>query len=166
MCWPCCSCSSTSSFKKKRREKQSSAQNAGAPCAPRQRCGKSNRVLYRRTRRGAHCAPVIGVRTKFRIAHLRKRKAKLRFPLRQETELFCIERRRPDSLSHGYAVPAPSKRELLGQVISRLSDKSRCTCRGAHCAPAFLCRICFLLNYCFSDAQSAFTALTWADRRS
>ena len=30
----------------------------------------------------------------------------------------------PDSFSHGYAVPAPSKRELFGRVISRLSDKS------------------------------------------
>ena len=30
----------------------------------------------------------------------------------------------PDSFSHGCAVPAPSKRELFGRVISRLSDKS------------------------------------------
>ena len=30
-----------------------------------------------------------------------------------------------NSFSHGCAVPAPSKRELFGRVISRLSDKSR-----------------------------------------
>ena len=30
-----------------------------------------------------------------------------------------------NSFSHGYAVPAPSKRELFGRVIFHLSDKSR-----------------------------------------
>ena len=30
----------------------------------------------------------------------------------------------PDSFSHGYAVPAPSKRELFDRVIFRLSNQS------------------------------------------
>ena len=68
--------------------------------------------------------------------------------------------RLPDSLSHGCAVPdlrrsaclppapratssTPSKRELFGQVIFHLSDKSRRTCRGAHCAPGFCAEFAF-----------------------
>ena len=70
-----------------------------------------------------------------------------------------------NSFSHGCAVPdlrrsarlppapratssTPSKRELLRLVIFRLSNKLRHTRRGAHCAPAFLCRICFFHNHC------------------
>ena len=45
----------------------------------------------------------------------------------------------PDSFSHGCAVPAPSKRELFGRVISRLGDKSRIA------RPRFVQN---LLNYC------------------
>ena len=62
--------------------------------------------------------------------------------------------RLPNSLSHGCAVPdlrrsaclppaqraassTPSKRELIDQVVFRLSNKLRRTRRGAHCASAF-----------------------------
>ena len=37
----------------------------GAQCAPLQYCGKSERTLYRRTRRGAHCAPAFCAESAF-----------------------------------------------------------------------------------------------------
>ena len=54
----------------------------------------------------------------------------------------CIARP-PDSLSHGCAVPAPSKRELFEQIISHLGNKLRRTRRGAHRAPAFCAEFAF-----------------------
>ena len=103
-------------------QKANSAQNAGAQCTPLRVRRYNTRLLFFLQRcRGAHCAPVELLQSRLR----RARPSAFRLPASRTAggKLHALEegaRGNNDynSLSHGYAVPAPSKRELFFSVRS------------------------------------------------